>query len=123
MKEIFMLFVFGVLLIFLSGCNTVTYYDADGKVTKVERHTDFSRVMDGTNAKSQIVLVDGVWCDFEASATVGENLAPGIKTKYASGKTAFINMKDNAKLTGAPAVVEKFFSGTLLIGKDGIKKE
>ena len=58
MKKIFI--ALGALLT-LTGCSTVTHYDAQGNVIKVERVTNFSRVMDGTNAKSQMMLVNGTF--------------------------------------------------------------
>ena len=104
----------------LAGCtSTVTHYDDKGNVTKVEEVTNFSRAMDGTNEKSQIVLIDGTYIGFEASATAGENCTPGIVTKYANGKTALINARDNSDFTGTADVVEKFFAGKVSVGKDG----
>ena len=122
LHEIFCVICFGVLLV-LTGCNTVTHYDENGKITRVEKVTNFSRVMDGTNNKSQLVFIDGTWVDFQASATAGENFSPGVKTQYASGKAAFINIKDNTNTKGVSDIVEKFFSGKLELGKDGLKKE
>lgn len=105
----------------LAGCtSTVTHYDDKGNVTKVEEVTNFSRAMDGTNEKSQIVLIDGTYIGFEASATAGENCTPGIVTKYANGKTALINARDNSDFTGTADVVEKFFAGKVSVGKDGV---
>ena len=109
--------------ILLAGCtSTVTHYDDNGNVTKVEEVTNFSRAMDGTNEKSQIVLIDGTYIGFEASATAGESCTPGIVTKYANGKTALINARDKSKFTGAKDVVEKFFAGKVEAGPDGVKK-
>ena len=109
--------------VLLAGCtSTVTHYDENGKITKVEEVTNFSRAMDGTNEKSQIVLIDGTFIGFEASATAGENCTPGIVTKYANGKTALINAKDDAQFTGADGVIEKFFAGNLEVGASGVKK-
>ena len=110
--------------ILLAGCtSTVTHYDDKGNVTKVEEVTNFSRAMDGTNEKSQIVLIDGTYIGFEASATAGENCTPGIVTKYANGKTALINARDNGKFTGTADVVEKFFAGENTVGQDGVKSK
>lgn len=109
--------------VLLAGCtSTVTHYDDKGNVTKVEEVTNFSRAMDGTNEKSQIVLIDGTYIGFEASATAGENCTPGVTTKFANGKTALINAKDNAQFTGTADVVEKFFAGKLEVGASGVKK-
>ena len=107
--------------ILLAGCtSTVTHYDDKGNVTKVEEVTNFSRAMDGTNEKSQIVLIDGTYIGFEASATAGENCTPGVTTKFANGKTAIVNARDNAQFAGAKDVVEKFFAGKVSVGKDGV---
>ena len=107
--------------ILLAGCtSTITHYDDKGNVTEVEEVTNFSRAMDGTNEKSQSVLIDGTYIGFEASATAGENCTPGIVTKYANGKTALVNAHDNSKFTGAADVVEKFFAGKVSVGKDGV---
>ncbi len=104
-----------------SGCTSViTHYDAAGNVTKVEEVTNFSRVMDGTNEKSQMVLIDGTWASFEASATAGVNCTPGIAVKYATGNTALINERDAGDFSGASDTVEKFFAGEKKIGPDGI---
>jgi uncharacterized protein YceK len=111
-----------VAAILLAGCtSTVTHYDDKGNVTKVEEVTNFSRAMDGTNEKSQMVLIDGTYIGFEASATAGENCTPGIVTKYANGKTALVNARDDGNFTGAADVVEKFFAGEITVSKDGIK--
>ena len=108
--------------ILLAGCtSTVTHYDDKGNVTKVEEVTNFSRAMDGTNEKSQIVLIDGTYIGFEASATAGENCTPGIVTKYANGKTALINARDDSDFTGTADVVEKFFAGSVEINTSGIE--
>ncbi len=115
---------FAAAAILLAGCtSTVTHYDDKGNVTKVEEVTNFSRAMDGTNEKSQIVLIDGTYIGFEASATAGENCTPGIVTKYANGKTALINARDDDNFTGAADVVEKFFAGKVEAGPDGVRKE
>lgn len=112
-----------VVLLLLTGCkSTITHFDANGNITKVEEVTNFSRAMDGTNRKSQIILIDGTYAGFEASATAGENCTPGVVTKFANGKTAFINAKDNADFKGAKDVVEKFFAGKISVGADGVKK-
>ena len=110
--------------ILLAGCtSTVTHYDDKGNVTKVEEVTNFSRAMDGTNEKSQMVLIDGTYIGFEASATAGENCTPGVTTKFANGKTALINARDNGKFTDAQGVVEKFFAGSVEAGIHGISKQ
>ena len=117
-------FAAAVAAILLAGCtSTVTHYDEKGNVTKVEEVTNFSRAMDGTNEKSQIVLIDGTYIGFEASATAGENCTPGIVTKYANGKTALVNARDNGKFTGTADVVEKFFAGENTVGQDGVKSK
>ena len=110
-----------LVAVLLAGCtSTVTHYDKNGNITRVEEVTNFSRAMDGTNEKSQIVLIDGTYIGFEASATAGENCTPGIVTKYANGKTAIVNARDNAQFTGANDVVEEFFAGKVNVGPDGI---
>ena len=112
---------FAAAALLLAGCtSTVTHYDDKGNVTIVEEVTNFSRAMDGTNEKSQIVLIDGTYIGFEASATAGENCTPGIVTKYANGKTAIVNARDNIDFTGADGVIEKFFAGKVSVGKDGV---
>ena len=112
---------FAAAAILLAGCtSTVTHYDDKGNVVKVEEVTNFSRAMDGTNEKSQIVLIDGTYIGFEASTTAGENCTPGIVTKYANGKTAIVNARDNAQFTGSADVVEKFFAGKVEAGPDGV---
>ncbi len=108
--------------ILLAGCtSTVTHYDDKGNVTKVEEVTNFSRAMDGTNEKSQMVLIDGTYICFEASATAGENCTPCVITKFANGKTAIINARDNSNFTDAQGVVEKFFAGSVEINTSGIE--
>ena len=122
MKEIVTLVIMGALLIACAGCtSTVTHYDANGKVIKVEEATNFSRAMDGTNAKSQIVTIDGTFISFEASATAGDNCTPGITTKFANGKTAFINAKDGAKFTNADKVIKEFYSGSAKVNASGVE--
>lgn len=112
------------LNVFLSGCtSTVTYFDENGKITKVEESTNFARVMDGTNAKSQMILVDGTCIRFEASATAGENCTPGVATLFANGKLAFVNEKDNAHFSGADKIIKEFFSGKVEVSASGVKTE
>ena len=111
-----------ILCLALTGCtSTVTHYDDKGNITKVEEVTNFSRAMDGTNSKSQMVLIDGTYVGFEASATAGENCTPGVTTKYANGKIAIVNSKDDGKFTGADKVVKNFFTG-VKVGVDGVQK-
>lgn len=108
----------------LTGCtSTITHYDENGKITKIEETTNFARVMDGTNSKSQMILVDGTYIAFEASATAGDNCTPGVATKYVNGKIAFVNEKDSGKFTGANKIVEKFFANKTTVGADGVKTE
>lgn len=117
-------FAAAVAAILLAGCtSTVTHYDEKGNITRVEEVTNFSRAMDGTNEKSQMVLIDGTFITFEASATAGENCTPGVITKFANGKTALINARDNGKFTGTADVVEKFFAGEISVGQDGVKSK
>ena len=112
------------LVAFATGCySTVTHYDENGRVIKVEEATNFSRVMDGTNAKSQLMLVNGFYAGFEASATAGENCTPGVITKFANGKIAVVNIKDKANFTGADAVIKTFFAGGVEVGPSGVKTQ
>ena len=123
MKEFYIYLIALCAIVGITGCtNTRTHYDANGNITMVEEVTNFSRAMDGTNNKSQIVLVNGTWIDFEASATAGENCTPGIHTRYADGKTAFINAKDGSRFTGVGGVLEKFFT-PVSISADGVEKK
>ena len=110
-------------VLMLTGCSTITHFDENGKITRIEKVTNFSRAMDGTNSKSQIMLVSGIYASFEASASAGENCTPGISLRYADGKVAIANVKEGADFTGSADVVEKFFADKTTIGKDGIKKE
>ena len=124
MKEIIAIIVMGAVIIACSGCtSTVTHYDKTGKVIKVEEVTNFSRAMDGTNEKSQLILIDGTYVGFEASATAGENCTPGVVTKIANGKTALVNARDNANFKGGADIVEKFFAGRLDVSATGVKKQ
>ena len=121
MKNIFIAVLF---LSVLCGCtSTVTHYDENGKIIKIEEATNFSRAMDGTNSKSQIIMVDGSYFDFEASATAGENCTPGVKAQYINGKGAFVNSRDEAKHKGASDIIEKFFSGEVKMSASGIEKK
>ena len=104
-----------------AGCSSViNTYDHEGKLLKTEKITNFSRVMDGTNSKSQLVMIDGTMLTFEASASAGENCTPGVKIRYANGKTALINARDKAGFSGAPETLDRFFSGKITVGKDGL---
>ena len=123
MKEIIVITAAAVLVV-ASGCaSTVTHYDDGGKIVKIEKVTNFSRAMDGTNNKSQMVLVDGTFIGFEASASAGENCTPGVSVKYANGKTALVNAKDNTKFDGCAETVGKFFKNDVAIGIDGVTKK
>ena len=118
------IFIFAVAAVVLTGCTSIiTHYDENGKIIKVEEATNFSRAMDGTNSKSQIIMVDGSYFDFEASATAGENCTPGVKTQYINGKGAFVNSRDAVNHKGASAVLEKFFSGKVKMSASGIEKK
>ena len=120
MKKINALMLIGIAGL-LSGCvSTVTHYDAAGKVTKVEKTTNFARVMDGTNAKSQMILVDGLFLKSDISATAGENFTPGWVVTYGNGKIGFVNAKGDAKFTGVDDVVKNFFEKKIEVGKDGL---
>jgi hypothetical protein len=104
----------------LSGCySTVTHYDKDGKITKVEKVTNTSRMFDGTNQKSQMLMIDGTYLKSDISMTAGETYTPGWKITYANGKAAVINTKDKAQVDKLDDVVRTFFTGVKL-GKDGL---
>lgn len=120
MKRINGLILIGMIGM-ISGCvSTVTHYDDTGKVTKIEKTTNFARVMDGTNAKSQMILVDGLFLKSDISATAGENFTPGWVITYGNGKIGFVNAKDDAKFTGVGGVVKNFFEKKIEVGKDGL---
>lgn len=125
MKKIFFFAAAGiVVLCTVPGCTSViTSYDEKGNIVKVEKVTNFSRAMDGTNRKSQMVLIDGSFISFEASASAGENCTPGVSVKYANGRTALLNCRNNAVFTGCSETAASFFSGGVSISKDGIKAD
>ena len=106
----------------LSGCvSTVTHYDKDGKITKVEKITNTSRFFDGTNDKSQIILVDAFYIKSDISVTAGESYTPGWTLTFVNGKSAILNIKNNANFTNANGVVDSFFKD-IEIGKNGLKQ-
>ena len=106
----------------LSGCvSTVTHYDKDGKITKVEKITNTSRFFDGTNDKSQIILVDAFYVKSDISVTAGESYTPGWTLTFVNGKSAILNIKNNANFTNANGVVDSFFKD-FEIGKNGLKQ-
>ena len=106
----------------LSGCvSTVTHYDKEGKITKVEKITNTSRFFDGTNDKSQIILVDAFYVKSDISVTAGESYTPGWTLTFVNGKSAILNIKNNANFTNANGVVDSFFKD-IEIGKNGLKQ-
>lgn len=116
--------LFALIAVVLSGCtSTATYYDENGNITRIDKVTNFARVMDGTNNKNQMILVDGTFIGFEASATAGDNCTPGVNTKYVNGRIAFVNEKDSGSFTGANGVIKEFFDNKVSLGADGVKKE
>lgn len=120
MKELITITAMGVLMI-ASGCmSTVTHYDGNGNITKVEKVTNSSRFYDGTNSKSQIVLVDAIYLKSEVSATAGDAYMPGWDLTFVNGKSAVLNVKDNAKFDKASEIVDSFFKD-MEVSKDGIK--
>ena len=113
--------IFAFVGLCLSGCTgTVSYYDENGRLTRVEEVTNFSRIMDGTNQKSQMLLMDGTYLGFEVSAAAGENCTPGVVTRFARGKSAVINARDKAGFLNVSGVVEKFFAGEIKADPSGI---
>lgn len=124
-KNVAVAVLFAALILFIvatvTGCtSTVKHYDENGKLTKIEEVTNFSRAMDGTNDKSQMLLIDGTYLGFEVSATAGENCTPGMVTKFARGKSAVINAKDGAEFKNVHTVVEKFFASEVKADASGI---
>lgn len=108
------------LAFILSGCySTITHYDKDGKIIKVEKVTNTSRMFDGTNQKSQMLMIDGTYLKSDISMTAGETYTPGWKITYANGKAAVINTKDKAQVDKIEDVVKMFFAG-MKINKDGL---
>lgn len=108
-------------MLVISGCySTVTHYDKDGKITKIEKVTNASRFFDGTNQKSQMVLIDGTFAKSDISVTAGESYTPGWVLTFANGKTAIISTKDGAKFTGVSDIMTGFFKN-LEVTKDGLK--
>lgn len=117
----FFITIAAVFSLILSGCvSTVTHYDKDGKITKVEKVTNTSRFFDGTNQKSQMVLIDGTFAKSDISVTAGESYTPGWILTFANGKTAIVNAKDKAEFKGTADVVSKFFKD-MEINKESIK--
>lgn len=114
--------IMGVIVLFcLAGCtSTITHYDGNGKITKIEKVTNASRFYDGTNEKSQMVLVDAIYLKSDISATAGEAYTPGWTLTFVNGKSALLNMKDEAKFEKAESVVEKFFKD-VKVSKDGVE--
>jgi outer membrane murein-binding lipoprotein Lpp len=105
----------------LSGCySTVTHYDKDGKITKVEKVTNTSRMFDGTNRKSQMLMIDGTYLKSDISMTAGDTYTPGWTITYANGKAAVINTKDKAQVDKLDDVVGTFFTG-IQMTKEGLK--
>ncbi len=124
MKKLIISVIFPSLLLAISGCaGTVTYYDEHGRVVKREKVTDFSRMMDGTNQKSQMIMIDGTCIKFEASATAGTNCTPGVTIKYANGKTAILNIKEKSPGKTAAAITGNFFPKTLKITPSELTRE
>ena len=118
------IFFIGAVLaaVILTGCvSTVTHYDKDGKITKVEKVTNASRFYDGTNDKSQIILVDAFYVKSDISVTAGESYTPGWTLTFVNGKSAILNLKNNANFTNANGVVDSFFKD-IEIGKNGLKQ-
>lgn len=106
----------------LCGCaSTVRSYDENGKLLREEKVSGFSRMMDGTNAKSQLVLIDGTYVGWEMSATAGSGFTPGIVGRFAGGRTALVNCRSDGKLDTVAPVVEKFFARNVEISADGVK--
>ena len=118
MKNIFC----AALLLLCCGCSTVKHFDADGNLIEVEEATNFSRAMDGTNTKSQLILVEGLFARNDVSMTAGESYTPGWTLTLASGKLAVMNLKDEAKLNNCDKIVKNFFQ-KIEATKDGIKTE
>lgn len=115
------LIVASVMCLMVGCTSTITHYDKDGNITKVEEATNFSRAMDGTNDKSQMILIDGTYISFEASASAGENCTPGVTTKFANGKTAVLNAKDDCEFNGVSDTVKNFFTG-VKVGAEGVTR-
>lgn len=112
--------VVAAILCFAGCTSTITHYDGNGNITKVEKVTNASRFYDGTNDKSQMILVDAVYLKSDISATAGEAYTPGWTLTFVNGKSALLNMKDEAKFEKAESVVEKFFK-EIKVGKDGVE--
>lgn len=120
MKELIAIIALGALLL-LTGCmSTVTHYDGNGNITKVEKVTNSSRLYDGTNGKSQLVLVDAIYLKSEVSATAGDAYMPGWALTFVNGKSAVLNVKDDANFDKASDIVDSFFKD-MEVSKDGIK--
>ena len=118
------IFFIGAVLaaVILTGCvSTVTHYDKDGKITKIEKITNTSRFYDGTNEKSQMILVDAFYIKSDISVTAGESYTPGWTLTFVNGKSAILNMKNDANFTNANGVIDSFFKD-IEIGKDGLKQ-
>lgn len=121
MKDQICTIVFVIVLFCLAGCtSTITHYDGNGNITKIEKVTNASRFYDGTNEKSQMVLVDAVYLKSDISATAGEAYTPGWTLTFVNGKSALLNIKDNANFKKAENVVEKFFKN-INVSKDGVE--
>ncbi len=113
--------------VFLTGCAstaTITDYDEQGRIIRVAetKNTDFSRVMDGTNAKSQMILCDGLIIDAEVSTSASSTYMPGWKFGWKNGRTMVINQlsNDQANFAGVDQAAEAFFQ-KVNFTKEGIE--
>ena len=72
MKSLISLVAILAMIVGLAACagctSTVLHYDENGNIIRKEEVTNFARAMDGTNAKSQMILVDGTYIGTEISA-------------------------------------------------------
>ena len=120
-SAVFIVIMTLAVIVCLTGCtSTITHYDGNGNITKVEKVTNASRFYDGTNDKSQMILVDAIYLKSDISATAGEAYTPGWTLTFVIGKSALLNMKDEAKFEKAESVVEKFFK-EIKVGKEGVE--
>ncbi len=116
--------IWAMLTAALCGCSsTIRSYDENGKLLHEEQISGFSRMMDGTNQKSQLVLIDGTYIGWEMSATAGSGFTPGVVGRFAGGKTALVNARSDGNFSGVAPVVENFFAGKVDISADGIRAE
>ncbi|MDD3118018.1 MAG: hypothetical protein PHQ27_02445 [Victivallales bacterium] len=127
MKKVILLLLLAVTgVIGLPGCQStseITYYDADGKITKVEKATKamVDQVVSSTKDKTVYVWQKGWMGKLNVASPTTENPVPGFDAELGNVDQGVLTIhKDQKGTENLPEIIKAANSSALSVGVTGI---